>query len=66
MDALFASDAPVAERFVAHDIHSGDTGDAVLAVQKSLAQYGMLGEEPDGVFGSATEDALEALLRIPV
>ena len=59
VDALFASDAPVAERFVAHDVHSGDTGDAVLAVQKSLAQYGMLGEEPDGVFGSATEDALE-------
>ena len=37
VDALFASDAPVAERFVAHDVHSGDTGDAVLAVQKSLA-----------------------------
>ena len=58
IDALFAGDAPVAERFVAHDVYSGDTGAAVLAVQKALAQYGMLAAEPDGVFGPDTEKAL--------
>lgn len=58
-DALFGADAPVAERFVPHDIYAGDTGDAVLAVQESLAQYGMLGAEPDGVYGSDTSEALE-------
>ena len=58
-DTLFSADAPVAERFVAHDIYAGDTGDAVLAVQKVLTQYGMLAAEPDGAYGSATSEALE-------
>lgn len=58
-DAIFSTEAPVAERFVAHAIYAGDTGDAVLAVQKALAQYGMLAAEPDGAYGSATAEALE-------
>ena len=59
IDAAFSTDAPVAERFVAHDIYSGDEGEAVTAVQRAMAQYGMLAAEPDGVYGSDTEEALE-------
>lgn len=59
IDALFSTSAPASERFVAHDIYAGDTGAAVEAVQAALAQYGMLAAEPDGKYGSDTEEALE-------
>ena len=62
-DALFSADAPVAERFVAHDIYAGDTGDAVLAVQKVLTQYGMLAAEPDGAVRLGHGGGAGALLR---
>ncbi len=59
VDAIFAEDAPAAERFVTHDILEGDRGMAVEAVQKRLAQYGMLGEYADGKYAASTATALE-------
>ncbi len=59
VDALFSSDAVVAERFVAHDIYVGDANDAVVAVQEAMAQYGMLGAVIDGKYGSDLQTALE-------
>ena len=59
IDRLFATDAPVAEYFVPRDIHRGDEGNAVAAVQQALAQYGMYAGVIDGKYGSAMEAAIE-------
>ena len=40
------------------DVKKGDTGDEVLEIQTILQETGWLFEEPDGVFGSHTEQAL--------
>ncbi len=44
-------------------VHKGHKGSVVLLVQKGLLDEGYLKEEPDGVFGQATEDALKKLQR---
>ena len=58
-DALFSADAPVAERFVAHDISPATRATRYSPYKKVLTQYGMLAAEPDGAYGSATSEALE-------
>lgn len=58
IDALFSDDAPVAERFVAHDIALGDSCGAVREVQQAMIRYGMLAGVVDGDYGSGLEDAL--------
>ncbi len=61
VDALFASDAAVAGRFVAHDIALGDDNGAVRSVQRLLNQYGVLSDVEDGEFGSLVQAGIERM-----
>ena len=61
VDALFSSDAPQAERFVAHDIAKGDSGLAVRAVEEALLRGGMTIKLPGGRYNDALVSALAAL-----
>lgn len=47
----------------AQAMEKGTLGDAVLALQESLAAQGYLAREADGVFGSTTEKALRLFQR---
>ena len=60
-DALFASDAAAAERFVAHDIALGDENGAVRSAQRLLNQYGVLSDVEDGEYGSLVKTGVERL-----
>ena len=44
-------------------LKSGDKGDAVMRVQKWLAEHGAKGVEPDGEYGPLTEQAVTQLYR---
>lgn len=60
-DALFVTDAPRADRWVAHDVALGDEGGVVKDVQGALIRLGFLPGLDDGDYGSTMEKALEFL-----
>ncbi len=61
-DALYASDAAVAERWTSHDIALGDDNGVVEDVQGALMRLGFLAEiTADGEYVSGMESALESL-----
>lgn len=45
-------------------LRRGDKGDAVLLLQQTLKKLGYLSWEPDGAFGTGTENALKAFQRV--
>lgn len=59
MDVLFDIDAPVAKHYVARTIAFGDEGNVVKDVQAAMGRLGMLGSQPDGVYGDSLETAVE-------
>lgn len=61
IDALFATDAPVAAHFVLHDIAYGDKGVAVREVEEALARGGMMIEMPSGKYNDALQSAVGKL-----
>lgn len=61
IDALFASDAPVAEHFVLHAIANGDEGIAVREAQEALVRGGMTVSMPDGVYGDGMARGINQL-----
>lgn len=61
IDALYAEDAPVAERFVPHDIAVGDRGQAVRAVEEALIRCGLTTRMPTGKYDDDLAAALDKL-----
>ena len=61
VDALFAEDAPSAEHFVPHEIHSGDSGLAVEAVEEALLSSGMIIRMPGGRYDDTLVAAVDRL-----
>ena len=61
VDALFAEDAPVAAAFVPHDIHKGDKGLAVEAVEAALLRGGVLIHRPRRRYNDAMVTAVQRL-----
>ena len=64
VDAMFASDAPVAERCVLHGITPGEKGLVVREVEKALLTYGLTVKLPNGKYDEPVAEAL-ALLPFP-
>lgn len=58
-NALFASDAPRADRWTSHDVALGDACGVVKDVQGALIRLGFLTGLDDGEYGSGLEKALE-------
>ncbi len=61
IDALFAFEAPPAERCAPHDIHSGDSGQVVRGVETALLSGGVTTRIPSGKYDSGLESAVERL-----
>ena len=61
LDALFADDAPQAENFVPHEIHKGDTGLAVKAVEDALLRGGVIIALPGGRYNDALVTGIDCL-----
>lgn len=61
VDALFREDAPVAAAFVPHDIHKGDKGLAVEAVEAALLRGGVLAYQPSQRYNDTMEKAVQWL-----
>ena len=60
-DALFSTNAPVAEHYVPHDIASGDSGLAVKDAENALIAMGMLVKLPNGKYSTEVETAVTRL-----
>lgn len=58
IDALFAADAPEAERYVLHDVKLGDSAGVVRLAQEALIRCGMLSGRADSRYDDAMEAAL--------